>query len=425
MRSPVPSLPAHVRRRLTGATAAAVLVAGGAVYTAPAASAVVPSPTRAAWVGSWATAVTAAGTTGTSATGFENATLRQVVHLSVGGSQARVRLTNVYGTTPLRVESTTVALRAAEGGAAVAGVPVPVTFSGSGAVTIAPGTERVSDPIGLAVGDDTDLVISTYLPGPTGPATQHRRGYSTGYVATGDATRGSGSGFGALADASWFFLDGVDVRTRSLGAVVLFGDSISDGVGSTLDANHRYGDYLADRTLQGPDRRELAILNAGISGNRVLADAGTAGQSLLARFDRDVLGQTGAGSVIVLEGINDIGTSLGAVDHQEIIAVYRQVIARAHDAGIAVFGGTLTPFEGAGYYTAAGEQDRQAINRWIRSSGEFDGVVDFDRALRDPQQPSRMLSVYDSGDHLHPSDAGYAAMAAAVWVNALRQQARD
>jgi lysophospholipase L1-like esterase len=410
---PLPQL----RRRLLSAGAAAVLLVGG--VTVGSTSSAAAAPNAAGWVGSWATAVSTTG--GAGATGFENVTLRQVVHLSVGGNQVRVRLTNVFGTMPLVVNATTVAARGAEGGGSVAGTPVPVTFSGSGAVSIAPGTERVSDPIGLTVADDSDLVISTYLPVATGPATGRGGAWQTNYVAQGDATRSAGAEYSILG-TSWYFLDGVDVKTVSAGAVVLFGDSITEGCcsPSSVDTNTRYGDFLADRLLQGPDRREMGVLNAGISGNRVLTDAGNAGVSALARFERDVLGQTGVRSVILLEGINDIGGSRGAVTPEEIIAVYRQMIVRSHDAGLKIFGGTLTPFEGAGYYTEAGEQDRQAVNQWIRTSGEFDGVVDFDRAIRDPQRRSRMLPVYDPGDHLHPNAAGYAAMANAVRIALLR-----
>lgn len=413
-RTPLPRTPSR-RRRLVSATAAAVVLLGGgalAATSAPASAA----PTRAGWVGSWATAVST-----TSSPGFENTTLRQVVHLSVGGSSVRVRLTNQFGTAPLVVNATTVARRGADGGASVEGLPVPVTFSGAGDVTLAPGTERVSDPIGLTVADDSDLVISTFLPGPTGPATGRGGAWATSWSATGDASRSAGDAYARLG-TSWYFLDGVDVSTRSSGAVVLFGDSITEGCcsASSVDTNTRYGDFLADRLLQGNDAQEMGVLNAGISGNQLLNDAGNAGVNALARFERDVLGQTGARSVVVLEGINDIGRSLGAVTPEQLIAVYRQMILRAHDDGMKIFGGTLTPYGGAGYYSEAGEQDRQAVNRWIRSSGEFDGVVDFDKAIRDPQDPSKMLSVYDPGDHLHPNAAGYAAMAAAVRTAVLR-----
>ena len=369
---------------------------------------------RASWVGSWSVAVTQPATSGPSAQGFTDTTIRQVAHLSVGGDSLRLHISNAYGETPLEVGRVTVAARDDD----LAGTPdvdavTPVTFDGQPSVTIPAGAEWISDPVALRVEEDSDLVVSMYLPGPTGPATWHSRGYATSFTAPGDATADDGDAFTPL-DQSRYYLEGVDVTSRARGSVVFFGDSITDGVVSTVDANLRYPDQVADRLLEWPEVRQCGVLNAGISGNRVLTDAGTSGDSVLARFERDVLGQTGVRAVVLLEGINDIGGSRGAVEPEELIAVYRQVIARAHEKGIRVFGGTLTPFEGAGYYTAAGEADRQAVNHWIRTSGEFDGVVDFDAALRDPANPGRMLPEYDVGDHLHPGDVGFGAMAAAV-----------
>ncbi|ADB35778.1 lipolytic protein G-D-S-L family [Kribbella flavida DSM 17836] len=404
--------------RKLAVTAAAVL----ALPLAPAAAPAVANPGdpaalgRADWVGSWAVAVTPPGTSGLSATGVTDTTLRQVAHLSVGGSELRLRLSNVYGTKPLVVGKVTVTPRTDD----LAGTPtvdpaelVPVAFDGRVSVTIPVGTEWVSDPVRLTVPDDTDLVISTYLPGPTGPLTQHPAGYATSFSATGDQTSGAGSQYTRLPGAARYVIEGVDVLSRVRGSVVLFGDSITDGVVSPVDQNLRYPDQLADRLLAQPSWRELGVLNAGISGNRLLANAGTAGDSALARFDRDVLGQTGVRTVVLLEGINDIGNSRGATDPADLIAVHRQFIQRAHEAGLKVIGATLTPYEGAGYYSVEGEADRQALNHWIRTSGEYDGVVDFDRAVRDPQHPGRMLPAYDVGDHLHPNSAGFKAMAAA------------
>lgn len=368
------------------------------------------------WVGSWSVAVTPPGTSGLSATGVTDTTLRQVAHLSIGGPQLRVRLSNVYGTQPLVVGKVTVTPRAD----AQAGTPtvdpaklVPVLFNGRASVTIPVGAEWVSDPVRLVVPDDTDLVISTYFPGPTGPLTQHPAGYATGFSSAGDQTGGDGSSYQAIAGAARYVIEGVDVQSRARGAVVLFGDSITDGVVSPIDKNLRYPDQLADRILAGPPAHDLGVLNAGISGNRLLSNAGTAGDSTLARFDRDVVAQAGVRTVVLLEGINDIGGSRGATDPADLIAVHRQFIQRAHQAGLKVIGATLTPFEGAGYYTPEGEADRQALNTWIRTSGEYDGVVDFDKATRDPAAPSKFLPAYDAGDHLHPNATGFQAMAAA------------
>ncbi|MGW1344513.1 SGNH/GDSL hydrolase family protein [Kribbella sp. NPDC002412] len=368
------------------------------------------------WIGSWAVAVTPPGTSGLSATGVTDTTLRQVAHLSVGGSELRLRLSNVYGTSPLVVGNVTLTPRSDD----LAGTPtvqpaklVQVLFGGQPSVTIPVGAEWVSDPVRVAVPDDTDLVISTYFPGPTGPLTQHPAGYATSFRATGDQTGGDGSQYQAISGMARYIIEGVDVRSRVRGSVVLFGDSITDGVVSPIDQNQRYPDQLADRLLAQPAHRELGVLNAGISGNRLLNNAGTAGDSTLARFDRDVIGQAGVQTVVLLEGINDIGGSRGAVEPAALIAVHRQFIQRAHQAGLKVIGATLTPYEGAGYYTPEGEADRQALNHWIRTSGEYDAVVDFDKAVRDPAAPSKMLPAYDVGDHLHPNAEGFKAMAQA------------
>ncbi|ONI68075.1 lysophospholipase [Kribbella sp. ALI-6-A] len=405
--------------RKLAVTAAALLL----VPLAPAAVPAAADPSsKQDWVGSWAVAVTPPGTSGLSATGVTDTTLRQVAHLSVGGSELRLRLSNVYGTSPLKVGKVTVTPRSD----ALAGTPtvdpaklVPVAFGGRPSVTIPVGAEWVSDPVRLDVPDDTDLVISTYFPGPTGPLTQHPAGYATGFSAAGDQTGSAGTAYATIPGMARYVIEGVDVKSRVRGSVVLFGDSITDGVVSPVDKNLRYPDQLADRLLAQPGWRELGVLNAGISGNRLLANAGTAGDSALARFDRDVLGQTAARSVVLLEGINDIGNSRGATDPADLIAVHRQFIQRAREAGLKVFGATLTPYEGAGYYSVEGEADRQALNHWIRTSGEYDGVVDFDKAVRDPQQPGRMLPAYDVGDHLHPNAEGFKAMAAAFDLKAL------
>lgn len=430
MRHLVSSAPGR-RRRLLGAAAAAAFAAGLVATPATADMAAAPmaappvsaaaAAAQPAWVGSWATAVDTAGTSEPAASGFERQTLRQVTHLSLGGSQVRIRLTNVFGTQNLQVGDTTVALQGRAGGATTTGSPTGVTWNGSASVSIPPGAERVSDPLPMSVPDDSDLVISTYLPQPTGPATWRSSGWSTAYVADGNASGARGAGRYSALGASFYFLDGVDVYTRSAGAVVTFGDSITEGCcsASFVDANVRYPDFLADRlSASSNPAKRMGVLNAGISGNQVLADG--AGASAMARFERDVLGQTGVRTVILLEGINDIGISGGSLDPSSIIAVYRQFITRSHDAGIRVVGATLTPYVGAGYATPAGERDRQAVNTWIRTSGEFDAVVDFDKVIRDPSNPSRMLPTYDPGDHLHPNAGGYAAMGAAVRLADLR-----
>ncbi|SFT44736.1 Lysophospholipase L1 [Actinopolyspora lacussalsi subsp. righensis] len=371
------------------------------------------------WVGSWAAAVTPPDSRPDTQR-FHDQTLRQVVHLSVGGDRFRLRLTNVHGTKPLSVGAVTVSPR--RGGRGTPNIDpttaVPVTFDGRSSTTVPVGAEWVSDPVELDVADNSDLVVSVHLPESTGRASVHYEGRSTTFLAPGDATSGSGENYESIGTAR-YFLDGVDVRTDSAGSVVFFGDSITDGVRSTLDANHRYPDVVADRLLKRPEPRELGVLNAGLSANRLLTDAGLGGEPAIARFERDILSQTGVRTVVLLEGINDIHHSAGAVESRELIGVYEQLIARAHEAGIRVVGGTITPFEGAPRYNAAGESDRRAVNEWIRESGAFDAVVDFDAVVRDPGHPSRLAPRYDTGDHVHPNDAGLAAMARAVEIREL------
>ncbi|MGW9403054.1 GDSL-type esterase/lipase family protein [Arthrobacter sp. NPDC055585] len=365
------------------------------------------------WVGSWAASMTPAGPEGSvSGAGFTDATLRQTAHLSVGGDSLRIRISNDFGTTPLVIGAATVSPGSADED------PDPdrlreVTFDGAASVTIPAGAEWVSDPVQLSVEGNSDLTVSMYLPGPTGPASVHTLGMATSYRAEGNATASPADSYEAL-DTSRYFLEGVDTATKALGSVVFFGDSITDGYASTVDANLRYPDQVADRLMRRPEARQCGVLNSGISGNRVLEDAGTAGISALSRFEDDVIDQTGVRTVVLLEGINDIGRTGGALDPDSLIAVYRQFIERAHDHGIRVAGATLTPYGGAGYYTDEGEQDRQAVNFWIRTSGEFDAVIDFDAAVRDSRDRSRLQARFDPGDHLHPNDAGYAAMASAV-----------
>ncbi|MDX6240893.1 MAG: hypothetical protein QOG10_5713, partial [Kribbellaceae bacterium] len=364
------------------------------------------------WVGSWGAAVTPAGPSGVSAAGVSNITVRQVAHLSIGGSGVRLRLSNRYGTKPVVVGRTTVASRRDN----AAGTPkveraklVPVRFGGHLSITIPVGAEVVSDPIGITVADDSDLVISTYFPNPTGPLTQHPTGYATAFAAKGDKTRDLGTSYRKMAGMARYLIDGIDVKSSARGSVVLFGDSITDGASTAVDRNQRYPDQVADMLLTQPDDRVLGVLNAGISGNRLLSNSGTAGDAGLARFERDVIRRPGVRTVVLLEGINDIRASRGAITLQQLIAAQRQLIRQAKAAGLTVIGATLTPFWGADYYTVAGEVTRQALNQWIRTSHEYDGVVDFDKAVRDPRAPLQFRASYDAGDHLHPNANGFRA----------------
>jgi lysophospholipase L1-like esterase len=388
----------------------------------------------AAWTGTWSTAVTGPATAPIPATVFEDQTLRQIVHTSIAGGSLRVRLSNEYGTEGLVIGEARVARRST-GAQIIAGTDRRLTFGGQASVTVPPGAPALSDPVALPVPALSDLVVSVYLPHRTPAATVHGSAFQTNYVAAGNRTR-SPDLPGAITTTSWYFLSGVSVAAPArTAAVVAFGDSITDGAVTTVDADHRWPDLLARRLQDRPGLRHLGVLNKGIGGNRLLHDGNTLpvdpfagigplfGDSALSRFDRDVLAQPGARYVIVLLGINDIGqpSSIApaseAVTVDELIFGYRQLIARAHERGLRIFGATMTPFQGTvipGYYTAANEAKRLAVNRWIRTGGEYDGVVDFDRAVRDPAQALRMLPAYDSGDHLHPNDAGMQAMADAI-----------
>jgi lysophospholipase L1-like esterase len=355
---------------------------------------------------------------------FENQTLRQIVHTSIGGSSVRIRLSNAYSAKPLDIAAVHIAVRGKDS-AIVAGSDRPVTFSGRGAVSIPADALALSDPVKLECPVAGDLAISIFLSGAAAAAGIHYSAQQTSYVAAGDQIA-----VASLTDpvktTSWAFLAGVEVLApESAATLVAFGDSITDGARSTTDANHRWTDVLASR-LSARNGPRIGILDAGIGGNRILHDpVGNVrfGVNALARLDRDVLAQPNVKYLIVLEGINDLGhagTSAPAsetVSAEDVIAGLKQIVERAHEKGIKVFGGTLTPFEGTsspGYFTPEKEVKRKAINEWIRNGKAFDGVVDFDKAIRDPDHPDRMLSAYDGGDHLHPGDAGYKAMGEAV-----------
>ncbi|WP_329552266.1 SGNH/GDSL hydrolase family protein [Streptomyces sp. NBC_00696] len=364
------------------------------------------------WTGTWEAAPS--GTV----PAHPGASFRNVVHVSVGGGAARVRLTNRLGTAPLRLDAVTVALR--ESGAdAVPGSMRAVTFAGVTAVTIPAGEDLVSDPVPLAVPDGADLLVTVHTPGDSGPATYHRAAGQTNYRAPqgNRAADEDGAAYTATT-TSWYYVTGVDVLdAQAAGSVVALGDSLTDGNGSTLDANHRWPDRLAERLATLPSYRRLGVLNAGISGNRLLRD--DVGPSGLSRLDADALSRSGVRVLIVLEGINDIKGVPNATDPGAFEDAYRTLVARAHAHGIRVIGATLTPYGGAGAFTAAREAVRQKVNTFIRGGGPFDGIVDFDAAVRDPAQPQRILPGYDSGDHLHFNDAGMRALAEAVDLTAL------
>ena len=358
---------------------------------------------------------------------FSNQTIRQIVHLSLGGSTVRLRLSNEFGRVPLRIGELRVAHQLAAA-STVPGSDRPVTVGGQTSFTIPAGAPLLSDPVDIHLPALSNLVVSMYLPDTVTTSTFHSLGVQTSYVTTPGNYTAAVSPPVAATPTSGFFLSGLSVKAaKRSAAIVTLGDSITDGFASTVDTNRRWPNVLAARLQARPQFDHLAVANQGISGNRTLHDL--FGPNALARFDRDVGATAGAKWVILLEGINNIGLP-GAfglpgehVSAADIINGHRQLIARARERGLKIYGATLTPFEGTifpGYFTAAGEVKRQAVNAWIRRSGEFDAVIDFDRVIRDPAVPTRMLPAYDSGDHLHPNDAGYRAMAHAIDLSLFR-----
>jgi lysophospholipase L1-like esterase len=350
--------------------------------------------------------------------------VRNIVFTSVGGNQIRIRLSNAFGKHAVTVGRTSVGIPLT-GAQLVPGTTHRVTFGGKASVTIPRGAEVVSDPVPLKVSPLEQLAVSVYLPVATGRATYHFTAQQTNYIASGDkASATAGSAYKTTA-TSWYFLDGVLAHnTAAAGTVVAFGDSITDGFQSQVGANDRWPNYLSRRLDAARGARAPAVADEGISGNRVLHNSPCFGVNALARYQRDVLAQPGVKDVIVLEGINDIGFSATPntgcsvpntnVTAAQIEAGYQQMINMAHSAGLKIFGATLTPFKGAAYWTPAGEAKREAVNNWIRTSHAFDGVIDFAKAVQDRFNPLYINPAYNSGDNLHPNDAGYQAMANAV-----------
>jgi len=365
------------------------------------------------WVGTWATSPFLAD--GVNLRLLTGVTLREIAHISIGGSQIRIRFTNEFGIDPLTISDAHVAFSSG-GGAIQPGTDHAVTFGGATSFNIPPGAAIFSDPVALEVTPSADVAVSFYLPAQIMRAeTYHNFANQDNFIAEGHAPAAPELP-GAKTIVSWYFLDGIDVpAVQGSHAIVTLGDSITDGAHSTRNANLRWPDILAARLVANPPAPGLAgVLNEGIGGNRVLNE--TTGPSALSRLDRDVLAQSGVRFVIVLEGINDIGrlknvqVPWDAVTAAQLELGLKQIADAAHEHGIKAIGATLTPYGGANYYCDAGEQVREAVNDWIRTSGTFDGVIDFDKITRDPANPTRFNPPYDSGDHLHPSDAGYKAM---------------
>lgn len=361
---------------------------------------------------------------------YANQTIRQVVRISAGGKRVRVRLTNEYGTKPLSIGAVRIAL-ADEKGNVKAGTDRAVMFGGQASAMIPQGAPMLSDPVDMAVNALATLSISIYLPEDTGPCTCHQTGMQTAYVSdAGDFTSKDFTPKEKTVQRA--FLSGIEVEAATPAKVIaVLGDSISDGVGSTNDTNRRWPDLFAERLAARDKRAAWGVVNMGISGNRLLTDG--AGQNALARFDRDVLSLPGLTHVIVFLGVNDLGISYGNFDGPNpinqffksqvparkatadgLIGAYRQLAARAHAKGVKIYGATIAPYEGAIYYSSEGNAVREDVNKWIRTSGSFDGVLDFDAVFRDPAKPTQMAASLHSGDHLHGSDAGYEAVAKSI-----------
>jgi lysophospholipase L1-like esterase len=370
------------------------------------------------WVTTWGAAPDSTGPS------LSSKTVRQIARISIGGSHVRLRLSNLFGAGPVSIGSVRVAIHA--GGSAIErDTDRAVTFAARPDVVIPKGADALSDPLEFPVKALAQLAVSIHVRHDGGTSTIHGTGLQTAYLASGDAT--AATFVTGETDDSRYFLTDIEVAAADAWSVVTLGDSITDGVGSTVDGNARWPDALVARLQAEPGLASLAVVNAGISGNRILNDgrAPFIGPSSLSRFDRDVLGRPGVRFVILLQGSNDITASdmlptpEDHVSAQQIINGMKALIARAHEKRIKVFGATLLPSEGVGkpfVRTEAGRAKRQALNQWIRTSGAFDAVIDFERVMTDPARPGHLRPAFDSGDHLHPNDAGYAAMASAIDV---------
>ncbi|ARF55485.1 SGNH/GDSL hydrolase family protein [Streptomyces gilvosporeus] len=377
------------------------------------------------WVGTWSAAAAAAEPGALD--GYAGMSIRNVVHTSVGGSGARIQLSNLFGTQPLSVSHASMAVASAPSNpTAAAGTMRRLTFGGDAAVTIPAGGAVTSDPVRLNVPANADLLVTTYSPSPAGPATYHPYARQISYLARGDRTEDATGAAYTEQSPYWRYLTGVDVwGTEAQGTVVAIGDSITDGITSTAGANHRWTDFLAERLREEPGAPRYGVLNQGISGNRLLVDGSrfspNNGPSVLSRMDRDALSRTGVKAVVVEIGLNDLFKVPHQYDAQKIVAGMRAIVDEAHARGLRVTGSTLTPFGGHRGYTPRMNHAREQVNRIIRSGSVYDQVVDWDHALRDPAHPERLRPVYDSGDHLHPSDEGFRAMAQALNLNDLKR----
>jgi lysophospholipase L1-like esterase len=371
------------------------------------------------WVATWTTAQLMARTAPPPANapqGFANQTIRMIARTSIPGKRVRVRLSHALGAAPVKLGSAHIALRS-KASAIVEGSDRALTFNGRPDATLWPGAMLLSDPVDLNAPALADVAVSLYFSGPTGAPTSHATGLHKTYISkTGDTT-GAAEMIDATTTEQYYWLAGIDVMAPEKSAlIVAYGDSITDGARSSSESNSAWPAQLAARLAAKKETAHFAVANMGIGGNRVLRDG--SGISALGRLDRDVFSQPGVKWLMLLEGINDIGREARdpaeAVTAEEIIAAYKQIVERAHALGIKVIGCTITPYDGAGYYQPKGEATRMAVNEFIRNGKVFDAVADFDAATRDGNVPSKLRAEFDPGDHLHPNDAGYKAMADSV-----------
>ncbi|MEU8415939.1 SGNH/GDSL hydrolase family protein [Amycolatopsis japonica] len=373
------------------------------------------------WTGTWTTSMQRPmGATWQGANwsldGFAGESVRQVVRISRGGTQLRIRLSNRYGTSPLRLAGATVA-KAGDGASIQPSTVRPLRFDRSQSTVVPVGSEAVSDATLLPTSALDRLAVTLYFAAPTGPATFHEAATATTYRAKGDHRFDATDRAYTAESHSWYYLSGVDIAGGPVrSAVVTFGDSITDGVSATKNADNRYPDQLAERLVAS--RKPLAVLNAGIAGNRVLDDSDCCGDSALSRFRRDALDQPGVRSVVVTQALNDVGFD-PEVTSAELIQAHRKLIRAARDRGVRIIGGTVTPMKGSMLDSPRGEQIRGEVNRWIRTGGEYDAVVDFAAVLADPADPAALRAEFDAGDRLHPNDAGLQAMADAIDLSSL------
>ncbi|MGA7886923.1 MAG: SGNH/GDSL hydrolase family protein [Acidobacteriaceae bacterium] len=399
----------------------------GFVISAGGLRAQAPAPSE--WVGAWAASQQIPEPQNSlPPDALRDATLRQIVHLSIGGDTLRVHVSNAFGTQPLLFTSVHIAraLTAGSSSAIDAATDRAVTFNGSPSVTVPAGAEYISDPVHLEMPALSSLAITIYFPSPPARETGHPGSRADAYYVHGNQVSAP-SLTGAQAIEHWYQISGVDLLAPAgAGAVVALGDSITDGHATTTNGNDRWTDDLAARLQASPSTRDISVLNQGIGGNCLLTQC--LGPNTLARFDRDVLAQPGVRWLIVFEGVNDLGGltfhgPVAAAAHQElvrrVIGAYQQIIQRAHAHGIEVIGATITPFAGSGYYhpDAATLADLDAVNAWIRARGHFDAVLDFNKVIADPTDPERLKPEWDSGDHLHPGPAGYRALADSIPLN--------